>query len=239
MREKTLDFSMPHKLIIRSLFYSCLKDALKSPKKELFSTSERNIASHIRASLEIFKDFYEPLLHFQVDTEYNRVGVGDSAKKRLNGEHGKVRVIPDIIIHKRGESKEESKDANYLCIEIKIIKNFNGTLNDIRNKEKKRRLSDDLEKLRCFRRDKNYEYTYGASIVISNPHTIFLKLNDKDYVKCSIKEVPLKMRKRFMELIDRVMFITQDYYLSEKKTYRAKIKVYEWEIDQIIASCLV
>jgi len=193
----------------------------------------------MRTALEIVKDFYEPLLHFQVDTEYNRVGIGETAKKRLISEKRKVRVIPDIIIHKRGLLKKESEDANYLCIEINKIKNFDGNLNNIRNKKKKKRLNDDIEKLRCFRKDKNYGYTYGASIVISAPHTIFLKLNDKDYVKCSIKEVPLKVRARFIELIDRVMFIIKNYYLSEKKTYRAKVRVYELEIDQIIASCLV
>ncbi len=230
---------LPPKLILRSFFYSCLKDSLKKPKKKLFSTSERNIASYLRSSLEIFKNFHRSLLFYQVDTEYNRVGIKSTSKKIDYKEGKKLRVIPDIIVHKRGETVKDGKDVNYLCIEIKKIRNFNGDLNSIKNREMRRRLEDDLEKLKFLRRNKNYKYIYGISVVISDPHTIFFKINDEDFVRCSIQEVPAQKKKKFTELVDRVIFITKDRDFSEKVTYQAKVKEYEKEIDQIIESCLV
>lgn len=226
-------YMTPLKLMMRSVLYAHLIDELKEPEKELFSTSERNIASYIRSSLEIFKNIDMPLSQYQVDTEYNRVGLKNSSKRM-----DKARVVPDIIVHKRGKTVKEHKEANYLCIEIKKIKRFNGDVEAITIMEKRKRLEADLDKLTFFRRSKNFRYKYGVSIVISDPHTIYFKINDEDFTRCSIKKIPISKQKRFIEIVERAVVITREHGFVDKVSFQAKVKRYEKEIDQIVTSCL-
>lgn len=226
-------YMAPLKLMMRSVLYAHLIDGIKEPEKELFSTSERNIASYIRSSLEIFKNIDMPLSHYQVDTEYSRVGLKNSSK-RIE----KARVIPDIIVHKRGKTVKEIEDANYLCIEIKKIKGFIGVVEAIKNKKKRIRLERDLNKLMFFRENENFKYRYGVSIVISDTHTIYFKINDEDFMRCSIKQIPLSKQKRFIEIVERAAANVREHGFVEKVGFQAKVKRYEKEINQIVTSCL-
>jgi hypothetical protein len=226
-------YMTPLKLMMRSVLYAHLIDGIKEPEKELFSTSERNIASYIRSSLESFKNIDMPLSQYQVDTEYRRV-----SQKNASHRMKKARVIPDIIVHKRGKTVKEIEDANYLCIEIKKIKGFNGDIEAITITEKRNRLEADLDKLTFFRGNENFRYKYGVSIVISDPHTIYFKINDEDFMRCSIKQIPLSKQKRFIEIVERAVAITREHGFVEKVSFQAKVKRYEKEIDQIVTSCL-
>lgn len=226
-------YMAPLKLMMRSVLYAQLMDGLKEPEKELFSTSERNIASYVRSSLETFKNINILLSHYQVDTEYGRAGK-KSDSKRMN----KARVIPDIIVHKRGKTAKKYEDANYLCVEIKKIKGFNGDIEAIKNKQKRRRLDADLDQLAFFRGDENIRYKYGLSLVISDNHTIYFKINDEDFMRCSIKQIPINKQKRFIEIVERAVATTREHGFEENVSLQAKVKRYEKEIDQIVTSCL-
>jgi hypothetical protein len=231
--DKLMNYMTPLKLMMRSVLYAYLIDGLKEPEKDLFRTSERNIASYIRASLEIFKNINIPLSQYQVDTEYNRIGVKNTTNKME-----KARVIPDIIVHKRGKTKKEIEEANYLCIEIKKIKGFNGNVEAIKNKENRKRLKEDLVKLKFFRGNENFRYKYGVSIVISDTQTIYFKINDEDFMRCSIKQIPIIKQKRFIDIVERTVAIIGEHGFVEKVGFQAKVKRYEKEIDQIVTSCL-
>lgn len=231
--DRLLHYMTPLKLMMRSVLYAYLIDGLKEPEKELFSTSERNIASYIRSSLDIFKNIDMPLSQYQVDTEYSRIGLKNSSKRMK-----KTRVIPDIIVHKRGKTVKEIEEANYLCIEIKKIKGFNGDVEAIINKKKRIRLERDLDKLIFFRGNENFRYKYGVSIVISDSHTIYFKINDEDFMRCSIKQIPIIKQKRFIEIVERAVSIIREHGFVEKVGFQAKVMRYEKEIDQIVTSCL-
>jgi hypothetical protein len=231
--DRLMRYMTPLKLMMRSVLYAHLIDGLKGPEKELFSTSERNIASYIRSSLEIFKNIDMPLSQYQVDTEYGRVGL-KNASKRMR----KSRVIPDIIVHKRGKTVKEIEEANYLCIKIKKINGFNGDVEAIKNKKKRTRLEADLDKLMFFRGNENFRYKYGVSIVISDTHTIYFKINDEDFMRCSIRQIPSNKQKRLIEIVERAVAITREHSFVEKVSFQAKVKRYEKEIDQIVTSCL-
>lgn len=221
---------------MRSFLYSYLMDNLQMPETELFCTSERNITSYIRSSLEILKRFHRRLVYYQVDSEYNIMNLGRSLEKTKKSKNPKI--SPDIIIHKRGKAKKDAKNSNYLCMEIKKIKGFNGDINKIRSKSQKKRLTNAVEKLKFLRKEKTYMYEYGVTAVVSEPHTIFLKINDDDFKRCMIKHISSSQKKRFIDIINRVIFLTLKQDFSEKVTYQAKLKEYEKEIDQIIDSCL-
>src|SRR5216684_4825767 len=106
----------PEELIQRAIQHAIKLDNQSNPRKKLLTTSERNIAFHIGAALkQIIRDNDE-FMGYQVDVEYNRQGADDDPKK-LDGEN----VVPDILVHKRGITFEEDKEANYLYMEIKII----------------------------------------------------------------------------------------------------------------------
>jgi len=128
--DKLKHYMAPLKLMMRAFLHAYLVDSQNRPEKALFNTSERNIASHIRSSLEVFKNLHMQLLNHQVDTEYSRIGI-----KNVSEEMKRARVIPDIIVHLRGQRGKNIKDANYLCIGIKKIKGFNGDVEDIKNKK--------------------------------------------------------------------------------------------------------
>lgn len=98
--------------------------------------SERSITHKIGAYLTSLFDAYD------VDCEYNRFDCEGKFVEKL-----KQNVIPDIIIHKRGEVN------NFVAIEIKTWWN-------------KHKRSSDIDKLTELTRGK-YHYKYGFSIVIN------------------------------------------------------------------------
>jgi len=119
--QETCTKMIPGKLIQQAVEEAVRHDDQSSPHKRLLTTSERNIASHIRAALESIIRKSGELNGYQVDVEYNRQGEGNDPK-RLDGDN----VVPDILVHKRGITHDEDRDANYLYMEIKLIYNFNG-----------------------------------------------------------------------------------------------------------------
>jgi len=82
-----------------------------------------------------------------VDIEFNRKGCG------LKGwvKNGKfIEVRPDIIIHDRKDAKEK---FNFLVVECK------------KSPASKLKLKRDLNKIRDFIQDKNYDYQFGLQVV--------------------------------------------------------------------------
>ena len=98
--------------------------------------SERSITHKLGAYLTPSFEAYD------VDCEYNRFGYESKFVEKLKHD-----VIPDIIIHKRGEVN------NFIAIEIKTWWN-------------KYKRSSDIDKLTELTRGK-YNYKYGFSIVIN------------------------------------------------------------------------
>lgn len=145
---------------------------------------------------------------------------------------------PGIIIHQRGRAKKDFKNTNYMCMEIKKIKDFNGDIDRIRSKSQREQLVKAVEKLKFLQKDKSYQYEHRVVAVVSDPHTIFLKINEDDFTRCMITHISPAQKKRFIDIIHRVIFLTLKQDFSEKITYQAKLKEYEKEIDQIIDSCL-
>lgn len=98
--------------------------------------SERSITHKLGA-------YFTPLFEeYDVDCEYNRFGYEGKFVEKLKQD-----VIPDIIIHKRGEVN------NFIAVEIKTWWN-------------KYKRSSDIDKLTELTRGK-YHYKYGFSIVIN------------------------------------------------------------------------
>lgn len=97
--------------------------------------SERSITHKLGAYLTPLFEEYD------VDCEYNRYGCQGKVVEKLNKS-----VVPDIIVHKRGEMN------NFIAIEVKTWWN-------------KGKLSDDIDKLIELTRGK-YHYKYGISIVV-------------------------------------------------------------------------
>ena len=224
----------PKNFILGSLLFAFTKDSLTKPRKKLFDSSERNIASHLRSAIEVFVSLYDFLSGYQVDTEYNRVGVGEECKKRAI-RHGKKRlVVPDIIIHKRGEKVTENKKANYLCVEIKKIKKFDGQLNHIGNKEIKKRLQSDINKLTDFQQDEDFKYKYGISLVFSNRSTVFLKIGDNTYEKYLLEEIPIEDRETFLNCVRQAVSLTRKDNFWQNAEKQAKLKEYQHQIDQMV-----
>jgi len=98
--------------------------------------SERSITHKLGAYLTPLFEEYD------VDCEYNRFGYEGKFVEKLKQD-----VIPDIIIHKRGEVN------NFIAVEIKTWWN-------------KYKRSSDIDKLTELTRGK-YHYKYGFSIVIN------------------------------------------------------------------------
>src|SRR6266566_1811193 len=79
----------PIKLIRQAIEDAVRQDDQSNPHIRLLTTSERNIASHIRAALESVIRKGGELNGYQVDVEYNRQGEGDDPKK-LDGENDSI-----------------------------------------------------------------------------------------------------------------------------------------------------
>ncbi len=165
----------PEELIKRAVEGAVRQDDQSNPHIRLLTTSERNIASHIRAALESVIRKGGELNGYQVDVEYNRQGEGDDPKK-LDGEN----VVPDIIVHKRGITSEKDEDANYIYIEVKIIDNFDGERDSIATAAKKDAFNKDKHKLRLAKSEKHYKHI--AFLIFNRNGECFLEIdNDIEY----------------------------------------------------------
>ncbi len=174
----------PIKLIQQAIEDAVRKDDQSSPHKKLLTTSERNIAFHIGSALEQVISEIDEFKRYQVDVEYNRQGENDDPKK-LNSK----RVIPDIVIHKRGLTHEDDNDANYLWIEIKMIWNFNGKRDSITNAEKKKDFHKDKHKLVLARSEKHYEH--AAFLIFNRRCECFLEIDNNAEHKDAFSLLPL------------------------------------------------
>ncbi len=165
----------PIKLIRQAVEEAVKQDDQSHSHISLLTSSERNIASHIRAALESIIRKSGELNGYQVDVEYNRQGKGDDPKK-FDGK----KVVPDIIVHKRGITYEEDRDANYLCVEIKVIGNFNGKKGSIPTAKGKRNFAKDKYKLVLARSEKQYKH--AAFLIFNRRGECFLEIdNDAEY----------------------------------------------------------
>ena len=96
-----------------------------------------------------FNQEVEDSLRYNVDAEYNR-NIDDNKKMRKGNKRGKeiVNVIPDLILHQRGNNKN-----NMLIIEFKTWWN-NGQ-------------DEDIEKIKKFCDPSGeYKYKYGTTILL-------------------------------------------------------------------------
>ncbi|RVG88457.1 hypothetical protein CN221_27365 [Sinorhizobium meliloti] len=102
---------------IRLRFLAAL-DRFMADQYELLemNVNERAVGA-VLAHLYVREEF----THHKVDAEYNRIGVnGDPKRLNLPAEFGTKngRVIPDIIVHRRGDNEE-----NLLVAELKMETN--------------------------------------------------------------------------------------------------------------------
>ncbi len=192
-----------------------LLDSLRGPEKDLLSTSEANITSHLRSSLDMLRKFHRQLDRYQVDT-----------------------TQAGITIHKRGQSQNGNQNVHFLCLDIHSIDGFQGDPVSLENQRKKGRLIRSLEKLDALRDDQIRGFSNSALAVISDPRTLFLKVNDEDFRRCGIKNIPSGRQQRFIDIIDRVIYITKENDFADRSIFQAKVIAYEKEINQIMQECL-
>ena len=175
---------IPEELIQRAIQCAIKLDDQSNPHKKLLSTSERNIAFHIGAALNhIIRDMDE-FMGYQVDVEYNRQGVGDDPKK-FDGK----KVVPDILIHKRGITFEKDTSSNYLYMEVKVINLFNGKRESIKDKRKLTAFRHDKYKLMLAKSEKHYKHI--AFLTFNKSTECFLEIDTDDEFKDSFTRVSL------------------------------------------------
>ena len=142
-------------LVLEACVNMLREDSLSAPLRALWKTSERNISSYLASALRDQKS----LSRYQVDTEYNREGMGNDPKIMLETDGRKSLVVPDILVHKRG-----IPDKNHLCIEVKKIRRFGGSLNrkdiqrDLKNCLGLRNIKDMIMRFHWFFQKKKYGY---------------------------------------------------------------------------------
>ena len=210
------DHMTPTKLILRSFMHMHLQDCLREPEKDLLSTSEANLTSHMRSSLDILRKFHRELDRFQVDITQT-----------------------GIAIHRRGQYRNGDQNVYFLCLEIHKIEGFDGDPSTLENQRKKRRLMGSLERLDAFRNDKKCCFSNSAVAVISGPRILFLKVNDEGFKCCAINNIPAGRQERFIDIIDRVIYITKENDFADRSIFQAKVLAYEKESDQIMQDCVV
>ena len=180
----------PKNFIKKGIQHMILSDKKTLPKRDLLDSSERNITAHLRSSL-IRVDIKIRGVKYQIDHEYNRKGISNKPKDlsedclKCLGRR-KNYVVPDIIIHLRGVTWEENGNANWLVIEVKKILNFNGSIEDLKNKRNRNDLKNDLIKLICFKKDQRFQYKHAASVVFSKDK-IWISLDEDIFNKKFIK----------------------------------------------------
>jgi hypothetical protein len=205
----------PEKLILRSCLHMHLLDNLRGPAKDLWKTSEANINSHLRSSLDILRKFHRPLDRCQVDA----------------AQEG-------IVIHKRGRPQNGDKMLRFLCLETHCLEGFHGNPVALENQRKKKRLLRSLETLDSLRIDQTRGFSHSALVVISGPRTFFLKLNDQDFKRCDIKEISTERKKRFIDIIDRVIYLTKENDFADRSVFQAKVLAYGNDIDEVMNECM-
>ncbi len=70
----------PTKLIIKSINLVLKEDKITLPTRNLLTCSERNIVSYLRESMSKLLRSDKFFRYYQVDTEYNRVGLKEKPK---------------------------------------------------------------------------------------------------------------------------------------------------------------
>ena len=168
-----------------------------SPKRFLLEPSERNITAHLRGHLDQIGYSFKGN-KYQIDNDYNRVGMGDIPKNLLpecsilrKKKGYKGYIVPDIVVHLRGIEIKDDQNANLLVIEVKKIPKFNGKIEGI-NKKQKENLKRDLQKLNCFRKDEMFRYQQAASIIFSN-NGVWVSLNCEQFKKLNITTKHVKI----------------------------------------------
>lgn len=131
--------------------------------------NERSISAKLAHHLSIEIENVAPA--WNVDVEYNRNGIHPKELLTLTNERksqGKnmKRVVPDIIIHKRGLNNENGTENNNLLI-IEIKKKGSG---NAYQEDKK----FDICKINAFIHEYPYYYKYG----------VFIEFNNTDYQLC-------------------------------------------------------
>jgi hypothetical protein len=172
----------PEKLIQQAIQLAIKLDDHSNPRKKLLTTSERNIAFHIGASLQQMIKDTDELMKYQVDVEYHRQGT-DNDPKKLDGK----KVVPDILVNKRGVTFEEDEEANYLYLEIKIINNFNGERNSVLP-ARIEGFQKDKRKLIHARSEKHYKHT--AFLIFTRNGECYLEVDNIES-KDSFDPLPL------------------------------------------------
>ena len=155
---------LPFPSILESIRIAC--ELLLEEDWDLFThevherTLTQNLARHLE---EFFKDF-------SVDCEYNRDGNDPKEIPQNDPENPTKKVIPDIIIHKRG-----CNDHNLVVIEAKC---------DASDSNK----NEDCKKLQWIKEEFNYEHAFFINF-IRNKQPFRVDIYDLDSTK-AIFSVP-------------------------------------------------
>lgn len=143
---------------LEKLEWNKLKEKVKKAFEKMYANDRELITKSrvcerclmFRFALHLYS---QVLKDFDLDCEYNSHGVDP---KEISQNGTKTKVFPDIIIHKRGNDKN-----NYAMIELK--------------KKKSKGITHDYEKLVYFTKLKRYDgdndrygYQFGVSITIKD-----------------------------------------------------------------------
>lgn len=148
--------------ILRTAIVNMFRDDMsRKPKRSIVKTSERNISAWFRGFLQAAFAEGARYCSYQVDHEYNRVGVAGEPKRSPN--LNKDYFVPDIVVHMRGVDSDHNPDANLLAIEVKRIEAFDGSYKMV-----EAWIEEDLTKLAELRnRNGMFRYRQVASLVFS------------------------------------------------------------------------
>jgi len=136
---------------VDAVLYGAVEILCYEDKKLLeLDVGERTITQHLAKHLQRFFPGWD------VDCEYNRLGdVPEAVAKRIpemrpdnsvgTSNPGERTVLPDIIVHRRGDAQE-----NLLIIELK--------------KADRPRIEDDKEKLHLYVKELGYQHAYFISV---------------------------------------------------------------------------
>ena len=190
-------------------------DSLREPGRDLLSTDEANISSHLRSSLDILRKFHRDLDRCQVDIAQT-----------------------GIVIHKRGHTRNRDRDIHHLHLEVLRIDGFRGRPDSLVNQRTRGRLLRSLEKMDELRKDESCGFKNCAITVFSDARAIFLKVNDGAFQRCVVKNISPERKKRYIDIIDRVIYITRENDFTDRAVFQAKVMAYEKDIDQLVPECL-
>jgi hypothetical protein len=177
------------RLAIENMFE---EDGAQDPARPLIKTSERNITAHLRDHIHRVLHQDTRYRHYQVDHEYNRMGLSeepkhgqgasDKSRKHIGPCPPLRNIVPDIAVHRRGITADKGNSPNLFVIEVKKISFFNGSPANIRNKKVKCALNRDRRKLRVLRDPSDgFRYQHTASLVFSLPIVVWVALDDSNF----------------------------------------------------------